>query len=100
MSSEKERYNQGYKGKVLKLLSEKRVSIGDYINVSTRDNEFTGILIPRYESTDENYLVIKLKSGYNIGIELHKIQDILKVIQQPTQSEVVIPTTKASIDRI
>ena len=96
MSSEKERYNQGYKGKVLKLLSEKRVSIGDYINVSTRDNEFTGILIPRYESTDENYLVIKLKSGYNIGIELHKIQDILKVIQQPTQSEVVIPTTKAA----
>ena len=97
MSSEKkERHNQGYKGKILKLLSEKRISIGDYINVRTQDDEFTGILIPRYESTDENYLVIKLKSGYNIGIELDKIQDILKVIQRPTQTELVIPTTKAA----
>jgi glutamyl-tRNA(Gln) amidotransferase subunit D len=93
-SEKKERHNQGYRGKILKLLSEKRVSIGDHINVRTKDDEFTGILIPRYESTDENYLVIKLKSGYNIGIELHKIQDILKVIQRPIQTELVIPTTK------
>ena len=46
--------------------------VGDTVKISTiaSDNQFTGILMPRYESADENHLVIKLKSGYNIGIEL------------------------------
>ena len=29
--------------------------------------------MPRYESGDESHIVLKLKSGYNIGIEFEKI---------------------------
>ena len=71
----------GYKEKSLKLISESEVSVGDTIHVKTHDDEFTGILMPRYELADENHIVIKLKSGYNIGIKTANIQSITKIIQ-------------------
>src|SRR5919206_3247672 len=75
-----------YKGKSLTLLTDKGISVGDTIKISTPDNEFIAILIPRYESADENHIVVKLKSGYNIGIELSKIQFITKVEQWSYQN--------------
>lgn len=75
-----------YKGKSLTLLTDKGISVGDTIKISTSDNEFTAILMPRYESADENHIVVKLKSGYNIGIELSKIQFITKVEQWSYQN--------------
>jgi len=75
-----------YKGKSLTLLTDKGISVGDTIKISTSDNEFIAILMPRYESADENHIVVKLKSGYNIGIELSKIQFITKVDQRSYQN--------------
>jgi glutamyl-tRNA(Gln) amidotransferase subunit D len=75
-----------YKGKSLTLLTDKGISVGDTIKISTYDNEFIAILMPRYESADENHIVVKLKSGYNIGIELSKIQFITKVEQWSYQN--------------
>ncbi|HZA06949.1 MAG TPA: Glu-tRNA(Gln) amidotransferase subunit GatD, partial [Nitrososphaeraceae archaeon] len=75
-----------YKGKSLTLLTDKGISVGDTIKISTSDNEFIAILMPRYESADENHIVVKLKSGYNIGIELSKIQFITKVEQWSYQN--------------
>ena len=62
------------------MISESEVSVGDTIRVKTNDDEFTGILMPRYELADENHIVIKLKSGYNIGIKTANIQSITKII--------------------
>jgi glutamyl-tRNA(Gln) amidotransferase subunit D len=76
----------GYKEKSLKLISESEVSVGDTIHVKTHDDEFTGILMPRYELADENHIVIKLKSGYNIGIKTANIQSITKIIQESGQN--------------
>ena len=76
----------GYKEKSLKLISESEVSVGDTIHVKTHDDEFTGILMPRYELADENHIVIKLKSGYNIGIKTADIQSITKIIQESGQN--------------
>src|SRR5688572_4773550 len=39
----------------------------------------TGLLMPRYESASEEYIVIKLKSGYNTGIHVGKIKAIAKL---------------------
>ena len=75
-----------YKEKSLKLISESEVSVGDTIHVKTHDDEFTGILMPRYELADENHIVIKLKSGYNIGIKTANIQSITKIIQESGQN--------------
>ena len=60
----------GYKGEVLKLLKEAKAEIGDIIRVIKNGETYEGILIPRSEYGDEKHIVIKLKSGYNIGIRV------------------------------
>jgi len=42
---------------------------GDIVKVHTEEQAYEGILMPRPEIFDENYTVIKLDNGYNIGIE-------------------------------
>jgi glutamyl-tRNA(Gln) amidotransferase subunit D len=52
--------------------------------------------MPRYESASKSHIVIKLRSGYNIGIATEKIQSIAK-ITEPTQdfhdTDATIPVT-------
>jgi glutamyl-tRNA(Gln) amidotransferase subunit D len=60
----------GYKGKALSALMEARCEIGDIIRVTKKDQAYEGILIPRSETHQDDYVVVKLKSGYNIGIQL------------------------------
>jgi glutamyl-tRNA(Gln) amidotransferase subunit D len=69
----------GYRGTGLKLLSKHSISVGDSIKITTEDGEITGLLMPRYESASEEYIVIKLKSGYNTGIHVSKINSITKL---------------------
>ena len=72
----------GYKEKVEELLRENGIAIGDTVKVKTNENEFTGLLMPRYESSDKNHIVIKLASGYNIGITASKIRMITRTEEQ------------------
>lgn len=60
----------GYRGKALEIISKAGVEVGDIIRVTKNGHVFEGILIPRSEYDDEKHVVIKLKSGYNIGIRL------------------------------
>lgn len=60
----------GYRGVALKALTEAGVSVGDIIRISKAGITYEGILIPRSELGDDKYLVIKLKSGYNIGVRI------------------------------
>lgn len=75
----------GYKGMVLDLLMKYQLAVGDTIKIITIDQENTGILMPRYESSDETHVVIKLRSGYNIGIGTEKIRSIVK-LADPSRS--------------
>jgi glutamyl-tRNA(Gln) amidotransferase subunit D len=69
----------GYREVGLKLLSKHNISVGDSIKITTEDGEMTGLLMPRYESASEEYIVIKLNSGYNTGIHVGKIKAIAKL---------------------
>ncbi len=68
MSDEEE--FSGYKGKTLEAIKRAEAEIGDIIRVTKNEEVYEGILIPRSEYDDEKHLVIKLKSGYNIGIRI------------------------------
>ena len=46
------------------------LGIGDTIKVHKEDISYTGILLDRPEDADDGYLVIKLSSGYNIGVAI------------------------------
>lgn len=61
-----------YRGKAAEVL--KGTEVGDRINVKKGDSIFEGVLMPRSELGDENHVVIKLDSGYNIGINVRKIE--------------------------
>ena len=63
---------KGYKGKSFEYLQQKNVDVGDSIKVVS-DLTYEGILMPRYETSGDSHIVLKLKSGYNIGIELSEI---------------------------
>jgi len=80
----------GYRGVGLILLSKHGVSVGDSVKVTTEDREMHGVLMPRYESASEDYIVIKLKSGYNTGIEVAKIKSITTLLKGES-----VPATKA-----
>jgi len=69
---------KGYKGKIRDFLISNKINVGDLVKI-TSELTYSGILMPRYESGDEDHIVLKLKSGYNIGIEFEKIEKIEKV---------------------
>ncbi len=47
--------------------------IGDYVEISTQDENFKGCLIP---SRNEDIYLVKLESGYNLGISKNKVKKI------------------------
>lgn len=51
-----------------RLLMQAGVKVGDVVVVERAGQTYEGLLMPRPDVGDENCLVIKLKSGYNIGI--------------------------------
>jgi glutamyl-tRNA(Gln) amidotransferase subunit D len=59
--------SSGYKGKALSLLKAADCDIGDILKVTSKGKTYEGILIPR--SGEGNAIIIKMKSGYNIGIQ-------------------------------
>ena len=54
---------------------------GDKVKLTTSDGEFEGTLLPRPELMSKDITVLKLESGYNIGIESKKIKKS-KVLQE------------------
>jgi glutamyl-tRNA(Gln) amidotransferase subunit D len=56
---------------------------GDNVKIITKDEEFEGILMPRPDILYKDITVVKLGSGYNIGIENKKIKEI-KLIKKYT----------------
>lgn len=67
---------KGYKGKSLSLLKEYKVNVWNEVRVETIDCTHYGIILPRSEGSDENHIVVKLRTGYNIGINVNKIKNI------------------------
>jgi glutamyl-tRNA(Gln) amidotransferase subunit D len=69
----------GYRGEALRSLKEIGAKIGDIIRITKDEIVYEGSLIPRSEYSDDKQVVIKLKSGYNIGIHISSITRIKKI---------------------
>ena len=69
----------GYRGPSAKLLNEAGASIGDVIEVQMGAEKVKGTLVPRYEHNDDSHIVIKLKSGYNVGISVGKVSKVVRL---------------------
>jgi len=74
-----EQASSGYKGEARGALEKAGCTVGDIIRVSSNGKAYEGILIPRSETGDTAHIVVKLKSGYNIGVRVTRDTKIEKV---------------------
>ena len=70
---------KGYRGSTYELLKQIDASIGDMIEITKNGENYLGGLMPRSESGDDQHIVIKIKSGYNIGVKIDSTTKIAKV---------------------
>jgi glutamyl-tRNA(Gln) amidotransferase subunit D len=59
---------KGYKGRALDILKSFNAQVWSDVRITTTGGEFTGIILPRSEATDSLHVVLKLRSGYNVGV--------------------------------
>lgn len=71
-----EDFFQGYKGAALEVLKNFNVRVWGQTVVNTRRGTFTGTVLPRAENDDDKHIVLKIPTGYNVGIDIHTIIDM------------------------
>ena len=71
--------NSGYQGPALHALKIAGCEIGDIIRVTNKGKTYEGILIPRSELGEGIVVIVKIKSGYNIGVKVTADVKIEKV---------------------
>jgi len=70
---------KGYRGILLDKLKSFKVKVWSKVEIKTVDDTIHGIILPRSETSDELHLVVKLDTGYNIGIHHSSILDIKEI---------------------
>jgi glutamyl-tRNA(Gln) amidotransferase subunit D len=68
-----EDFFQGYKGEALKVLKKYNVRVWGQAETETTRGLFKGTVLPRSENDDDQHIVIKIETGYNIGIDITTI---------------------------
>ncbi|MBD90674.1 MAG: Glu-tRNA(Gln) amidotransferase GatDE subunit D [Deltaproteobacteria bacterium] len=75
MSETTEEY-RGYRDPLLSVMKENGVRVWSEITAKTTRGEFSGLILPRSETADPDHLVLKLVSGYNIGLRVDTIESM------------------------
>jgi len=70
---------KGYTGKGLETLKRSNARVWSEAKVTTAEDTFDGIILPRSETADSEHIVLKMNTGYNIGIHADKITGIEEV---------------------
>lgn len=68
-----EDFFQGYKEEALALLKKYNVRVWGTAEVKTTRGDFKGTILPRAENDDHKHIVMKLSTGYNIGLDIDTI---------------------------
>jgi glutamyl-tRNA(Gln) amidotransferase subunit D len=68
---------KGYRGEALGTLRNFGAEVWSDVEVTTSRGKFTGIILPRSETADPYHIVLKLRTGYNIGIAARSIESIV-----------------------
>ncbi|MBI9069130.1 MAG: Glu-tRNA(Gln) amidotransferase subunit GatD [Salinivirgaceae bacterium] len=67
---------QGYKGGALEVLKKYNVRVWGTAKISTIRGDFEGTILPRSENDDDQHIVLKIITGYNIGVDIITITDM------------------------
>lgn len=75
MSFTKEDF-KGYRPPTLELLQREEARVWSQVTLHTARGDFSGLILPRSETADANHIVLKLETGYNIGIRHDTVEKI------------------------
>jgi glutamyl-tRNA(Gln) amidotransferase subunit D len=64
---------QGYKGEALDVLKKYNTRVWGQAVVETTRGTFNGTVLPRAENDDDQHIVLKIPTGYNVGIDIKTI---------------------------
>ena len=87
---------RGYRGKALETLKAYNALVWSDVQVRTDTGTFTGIVLPRSETADSYHIVLKLRSGYNVGIDADSVQEI--TVQGRKEAHYKIPEKEFPYD--
>ena len=74
-----EDFFQGYKGEALETLKKYNVRVWGVAEVETTRGNFTGTVLPRAENDDRVHIVLKIPTGYNVGIDISTITGMKEI---------------------
>lgn len=75
-----------YKELSKKFLDTAQITVGDTVKVQKENITYQGILLDRTEDAVDNYIVLKLSSGYNIGINIKNAT--IELIEKGTEPKI------------
>jgi glutamyl-tRNA(Gln) amidotransferase subunit D len=67
---------KGYRTPTLELLQREKSPVWSLVTLHTTGGEFSGLILPRSETADALHIVLKLDTGYNIGVRHDKVTKI------------------------
>jgi glutamyl-tRNA(Gln) amidotransferase subunit D len=87
---------KGYRGAALDTLMNFNAYVWSDVVIKTETGKYTGLILPRSETADPFHIVLKLRSGYNIGLAAESITDI--IINGHKESHYKIPEKEFPYD--
>lgn len=90
---------KGYEKNSLEFLKRYNITVGDSVKIVS-DITYEGIVMPRYEHSDDKHVTLKLTNGYNVGLEINKINDVKRIETTKEEPEKQITTTKEGLPKI
>ena len=70
---------KGYKGIALDTLKKFNVRVWSDAEITTDADTFSGIILPRSETADGDHIVLKMATGYNVGIAARRVRNIVEL---------------------
>ncbi len=70
---------KGYRNRTRSKMEEQGVEVWSEVEMETTRGRFRGIILPRSETADDLHIVLKMKTGYNVGIRADTILSMEQV---------------------
>jgi glutamyl-tRNA(Gln) amidotransferase subunit D len=70
---------RGYRGPTRAVMEQFGITVWCEVRADTTRGVFEGLLLPRSETSDDLHLVLKLGSGYNVGIRHDTVTSLEKI---------------------
>ena len=97
----------GYSGLPREILTKAGAKVGDRIRLDLKrgasQDIVEGLLMPRYHtSRDDNYIVLKLKTGYNVGVRIDTYSkvNVLGKGEEPHFTRPPLPAGKPGLPKV